>query len=140
MDKYLKDEWDEFKKHHKNIYNILFHILCGFIYMSVIFLLFKSYKNIALIVYILLLFISKINIYIIFVIFISIYIIINYLIKNNIKSLYLIILFIIFYFLPDLSHYLTNEKTVLNINNITFIKIFLNIFYLLPLSIQCLSN
>ena len=140
MLKHLEQEWIEFKQYHKNQFNISFHILCGIIYMSAFFLLFRQYKNILLLLYSILLFTSKIPIHIILTIYITIFFIINYSPLTHLSYKYLIFTFFIFYFAPDLSHYITKEKTVLNIHNITLLKIFFNIFYLLPFSILCLTN
>ena len=134
--KKIKKEFRDFKKHHKNIYNILFHIACGFAYMSLFFSLFREYKNIALLVYFILL-LMTINLMSALLIFIPIYYIINNVISFSTNNIYILL---IFYFLPELSHYITKEKTVLNVNNITIFSVFSNIFYLLPFSIECLFN
>ena len=60
--------------------------------------------------------------------------------KYKLKKANIFLLFLVFYFLPDLSHYLTNESSMLNINNITSLSLFTNIFYLLPFSIMSLFN
>ena len=134
--KIIKKEFDDFKKYHKNIYNVIFHIVCGFAYMSFFFSLFRDYKNIALSVYFLLL-LMTVNLMSAVLICIPIYYIINNVISFSPNNIYI---FLLFYFLPELSHYLTKEKTVLNIKNITSFSLFSNIFYLLPFSIQCLFN
>ena len=51
-----------------------------------------------------------------------------------------ITLIIIFYLLPEVSHYITDEPTVLKIENLNPISLFINIFYLLPFGILSLSN
>jgi len=135
--KIIKKEFDDFKKYHKNIYNISFHIVCGFVYMSFFFSLFADYKNIALSVYFLLL-LTTVNLMSAVLICMPIYYIINNVISFSATTN--IYIFLLFYFLPELSHYLTKEKTVLNIKNITTFSLFSNIFYLLPFSIQCLFN
>lgn len=140
MIKNIKEEFSEFKLYHKNIYNISFHIFCGFIFMSFFFLLFKKNKNVALLFYSIILLFTIHNIVISITIFLVLFIFINIFFKNYTSTTTILSLFLVFYFLPDLSHYLTKEKTVLNINNITFFKIFTNIFYLLPFSILCLPN
>jgi hypothetical protein len=140
MNTIIKKEYVEFEKYHKNIYNIYFHIVCGFIFMSFLFLLFNNYKYIILIIYSLLILFTIKNLFITFIILIillnMIYFINKY--KFNIKIIFL--LFLVFYFLPDLSHFLTNEPSMLNINNITPLSLFTNIFYLLPFSLMSLSN
>ena len=136
----IKKEFVEFEKNHKNIYNIYFHIVCGFIFMTFLFLLLKNYSNTLLLIYSLLLLFTIHNIIItciiIFTLFISSYFIKKY--KLSKRNTFL--LFLLFYFLPDLSHSLTKEPSMLNISNITLLSLFTNIFYLLPFSIICLSN
>ena len=134
--KLIKKEFDDFKKYHKNVCNVIFHIVCGFVYMSFFFSLFGDYKNIALCVYFLLL-LTTVNLMSAVLISIPIYYMINNVISFSSNNIYI---FLLFYFLPELSHYLTNEKTVLNVENITALSLFANIFYLLPFSIQCLFN
>jgi len=140
MNTIIKKEYVEFEKYHKNIYNIYFHIVCGFIFMTFLFLLFNNYKYIILIIYSLLILFTIKNLFITFIILVillnMIYFINKY--KFNIKIIFL--LFLVFYFLPDLSHFLTNEPSMLNINNITPLSLFTNIFYLLPFSLMSLSN
>ena len=140
MNAIIKKEFIDFEKYHKNKYNIYFHIVCGFIFMTFIFLLSKQYSNILLILYSLLLLFTINNIFITFTIFIILFIMV-YFIKNfNLSTMHTFLVFLVFYFLPDLSHYLTNEPSMLNINNITSLSLFTNIFYLLPFSVMCLFN
>ena len=35
----IKEEFNDFEKYHKNKYNLYFHIFCGFIFMTFLFLL-----------------------------------------------------------------------------------------------------
>lgn len=142
MNTIIKKDFVEFEKYHKNIYNIFFHILCGFIFMTLLFLLSKNNSNLLLILYSLLILFTINSLFITFTIF-SISFIIIHLIKRytyTISTLNIFLLFLVFYFLPDLSHYLTNELSfiALNINNITPLSLFINVFYLLPFSIMCL--
>ncbi len=44
----IESEFIDFKKYHKNKYNIYFHIVCGFIFMCSLFLLSKTYSNLLL--------------------------------------------------------------------------------------------
>jgi hypothetical protein len=137
--KSIKKEFVEFEKYHKNVYNIYFHIFCGFIFMTFIFLLSKKYSYLLLILYSLLLLFTIDNILITFIIFIILFIMIHVTKKYKISIIKAFILFLVFYFLPDLSHFLTNEPSMLNINNITTFSVFTNIFYLLPFSIMCIK-
>lgn len=140
MNTIIESEFIEFEKYHKNIYNIYFHIICGFIFMTFLFLLSNNYSNILLIIYSLLLQFTIYNLYVTFIIFIIIYFMIYFMKKYKLKKANIFLLFLVFYFLPDLSHYLTNEYSMLNINNITPLSLFTNIFYLLPFSIMSLFN
>ena len=136
----IKKEFIEFEKYHKNIYNIYFHILCGFVFMTLLFLLSNNYSNVLLILYSLLILftINKLNIA--FIIFSILFIMLHFVKKYKLETSKIFLLFLIFYFLPDLSHYLTNEPAMLNMSNITPLSIFTNIFYLLPFSFLTLSN
>lgn len=136
----IEREFIDFKKYHKNKYNIYFHIVCGFIFMCSLFLLSKTYSNLLLILYSLLVLFTIQNLLVTIVMFFVLLLIMGGLNKYKLTSLQLFGLFLLFYFLPDLSHYLTNEPSMLNMNNITPLSVFTNIFYLLPFSIMCLSN
>ena len=65
----IKKEFIEFKKYHKNIYNIYFHVLCGFVFMTFLFLLLNNYSNVLLILYSLLILFTIKNLLITFIIF-----------------------------------------------------------------------
>ena len=134
----IKKEFIEFKKYHKNIYNIYFHIVCGIFFMTFLFLLSNNYSNVLLILYSLLLLFTIHNLLITFIIFSILFIMVYFIKKYKFKTEIIFLLFMVFYFLPDLSHYLTNEPSMLNINNITPLSLFTNIFYLLPFSIMSL--
>jgi ABC-type siderophore export system fused ATPase/permease subunit len=140
MNKIIEKEFIDFEKYHRNIYNIYFHIICGFIFMAFLFLLSKNNSNLLLIIYSLLILFTTNNLFITVIIFIILSCM-NCFIKNNkLSNEHIFLLFLVFYCLPDLSHYLTNEPPMLNIDNITLLSLFVNIFYLLPFSIMCLSN
>ncbi len=47
---------------------------------------------------------------------------------------------LVFYFLPELSHYLTKESTVLNIETITIYDAIDNFFFLYPQSVLALTK
>ena len=139
MNNHIKKELDEFKKYHKNFFNIYFHIFCGFIFISLLALFFDKYSNMFIFIYSLLILLTTNNISITFIIIIFLLIIVYFLKKYKIPKTIILFLFIFFYFLPDLSHYLTKEKTILNIYNITPYSLFFNILYLLPLSLLCIN-
>jgi hypothetical protein len=144
MNSYIQKELTEFKPCHTNAFNIGFHIFCGFIFMSALLLLSKKYKTFLLLAYaLLLLFTMTANYFLpILLTIIGIYFT-SKMIKKlflNLNTIHLVVIFLIFYFLPDLSHYLTGEKTVMTLENITTESLFVNIFYLLPFSFVCLLN
>lgn len=136
----INNEYKEFKKYHTNIYNVLFHIICGVIYMVLFFLLFKKNEIFVLGLYALLLLLTLENTMIAIITSLILYCTLINIKDFNIDTKYIIGLFLLFYFLPDVSHYLTNEKTILTMESATLFDIFVNIFYLLPFSIQSLSN
>jgi len=140
MNTTIKKEFDDFEKHHKNIYNIYFHILCGFIFMTFLFLLSKNYSNLLLGLYSLLLLFTIDNIIITFIIFVILFIMIYVFKKYDISFYNKFIIFFIFYFLSSLSHYLTGEPTILNVNNITIYSIAINTLYFIPFTIFCLQK
>jgi hypothetical protein len=140
MNQIIKKEFSEFEKYHKDIFNIYFHIVCGFIFMSFLFLLSTNYSYVLLFLYSALLLFTIQNLFITFLIFIILFFMVYFIKKYKLKKINIFLLFLVFYFSPDLSHYLTNEPSMLNINNITPLSLFTNIFYLLPFSIICLSN
>uniref|UniRef100_A0A6C0EFT5 Uncharacterized protein n=1 Tax=viral metagenome TaxID=1070528 RepID=A0A6C0EFT5_9ZZZZ len=144
MNTIIKKEFIDFEKYHKNVYNIYFHIVCGFVFMTFLFLLSNSYSYsysyVLLILYSLLILFTIHNLFITFIIFIILFFMVYFIKKYKFKKVNIFLLFLVFYFLPDLSHYLTNEPSMLNINNITPLSLFTNIFYLLPFSIMSLFN
>ena len=131
----IRKEFDEFDKYHKNKYNLIFHVICGFCFMSSLFLL---TNDLSLIMYTLLLFLTISELKISVAIFIVLFTMVKLLKNYNFSTKAKLLSFLTFYFLPDLSHYLTNEPTMLNISDVTALSAFTNIFYLLPFSITCL--
>lgn len=134
----VKKEFIEFEKHHRNIYNICFHILCGFLFMTFLFSLFKGYSITLLILYsLLILFTIENSVLITIAFFFILLILVSFFQILNIPFFTKLILFFIFYFLSSLSHFLTGEKTVVNLNNLSFKTITINTLYFIPFSIQC---
>jgi hypothetical protein len=138
MNTIIKKEFIEFEKYHRNIYNIYFHIICGFIFMTFLFLLSNNYSNLLLILYTLFILFTFHNLFITFIIFIILFVMAHFVKKYKFSFLNKLIIFIIFYFLSSLSHFLTGEKTVLNINNLTLYSIIINTLYFIPFSMYCL--
>ena len=144
MNSYIQNELNDFKPCHSNTFNIIFHIFCGVIFMSALLLLSRKYKIFFLLAYSLLLLFTMTSTYFIPILLtiVGIYFT-SKIVKKfyvNLNTIQLSIIFLIFYFLPDLSHYLTGEKTVMTLENITIESLFVNIFYLLPFSFVCLLN
>jgi len=138
MYEFLEKEYNDFKLHHKNIYNILFHIICGICYLTILFLSLGEYKNEGLSIYIVLLMITLNDLKIVFPIIVTLTYLVNY--THYFESLEpksLFGFFVLFYFLPDISHYFTNNQIIMHTDPY---KIFINTFYLLPFSIKCLIS
>ena len=136
----LEKEYKTFTVYHKNTYNVLFHIFSSLMFMSIMFKLLGKYQNIGLVSYLLLLLLTIKNLNIIILIFVLVYIIINHVLIHKLSNKYYLILFIIFYYLPELSHILFGEsnKDVIKrfLENPTEFPVFINIFYLLPFSLK----
>lgn len=125
---------EEFQRYHKNIYNILFHLFCGMVYTSLFFSLFPGY------VYVLY---FSITLYLfpnvsVFLALSLVALARMYPHKMSVKMTGLAIL--VFYFLPDVSHYLTGEETVLNIYTVTALDLVDNFFLLLPHTMLALTK
>jgi hypothetical protein len=141
MDDCILREYNDFKKYHKHKFNIIFHAFCGIMYMTFFFLLFNTYSIPLLILYSIIILFTFKNTFIIISQFLILLILIKIFTKYLILDKYIIIiLMVLFYLLPELSHYILNEKTVLNISNITLSNIVINIYYLLPFSMRLLFN
>lgn len=138
MNEILKKELIQFKLFHKNSFNVYFHILCGFIFMTCLLLISNKYSYLLLVIYSLIILFTLNDIIVSFIIFTILFVLLCYIKNKNLTKQNILYLFLFFYFLPELSHYLTNEPTVLNINNVTPLTLILNIFYLLPFSLKIL--
>lgn len=138
MNNYIKNEYLDFANYHNSRLNIMIHILSGILYMSSLNIL---SNNILLLPYILLLLLTlnKVDVILfsLFLLYLSTTVLQSY--KLNYKTH--IILFINGCFIvPELSHLITNEMIVLNINNISIVKLITNIVYFLPFSIDRFSE
>ena len=140
MNTLIKKEFIEFEKYHKNVYNIYFHIACGFIFMTFLFLLLKNYSYYLLFLYSLLLLFTIHNLFVAFGIFVILFGMIYVIQKYNLSFFSKLILFVIFYFLSSLSHFITGETTILNMKNLTIYSILINTLYFIPFSIYCLHR
>ena len=140
MNTVIKKEFIEFEKYHKNVYNIYFHIACGFIFMTFLFLLLKNYSYYLLSLYSLLLLFTIHNLFVAFGIFVILFGMIYVIQKYNLSFFSKLIIFVIFYFLSSLSHFITGETTILNMKNLTIYSILINTLYFIPFSIYCLHR
>ncbi len=139
MNKIINEEYDLFKKYHKNIYNIMFHILCGFIFMAFFFTAFAKYSYLALSLYFAGILATTGMGYVSGVIYVVLAILVYIIGHFRISTEKLLLGSIVFYMLPDASHYLTGEPSLLNWNNLTVTNVITNVFYLLPFSIMCVT-
>lgn len=138
MNNYIKTEYSEFALHHNNMINIIVHILSGILYMSSLNVL---SKNRLIYWYILLLLLTYDEYIIIIVSLYYIHLSTNSFISKKISRPSCIIIFLAGCFLfPEISHIVTNEDTILNIDNITIDKVIINIIYFLPFSMNRFSE
>ena len=140
MKQTINKEYQLFTLYHKNKFNILFHLVCGFIYMSVLFKLLNKNQNLGILMYMFLLLLTMNNIFLTLIICGGIYLFLNYYFTQKMSILKLLIMFLLFYNLPFLSHYALNESNQDVVDrfyesplNFPFI---INIIYLLPFSFK----
>ena len=138
MQTFIENELNDFMNYHKNIVNISFHILCGSIFMSFLFLLLKKHAYIAILLYTIFVYLSLNHIILSLCVLFSLLIFTIGLKQFKLSMRSILMYSLIFYFLPDLTHILTNEKTVLKVDSL--LSILTNIVYLLPFSILSLFN
>ena len=138
MQTLIKNELNDFMNHHKNIVNISFHILCGSIFMSFLFLLLNKHTYTGIIVYTIFVYLSLNHIILSLCVLFILLLFTTGLKQFKLSMRSILIYGLVFYFLPDLTHILTNEKTVLKIDSL--LSILTNIVYLLPFSILSLFN
>lgn len=129
----MDHEYTEFRKYHKNVFNIWFHIVCGFFYIAALAVL-TGYPVLAILVYSCIV-AATVDISIAILIAIGLFLVYPIL---QIKPQFLFIIFILAYFGPDLSHYLSNEPTQLSLETVTPYSLTIVVFYLLPFSIRTL--
>jgi hypothetical protein len=136
---YIQSELDEFLLYHKNYINRIIHVLTGIIYVSCLNILF--YKGRFLIIYFIILLFTFPSIISSLLSITLIYVTSQIILKFKTTPFFSYILISIFviccFIVPEISHYITNEETVINIQS-PFTKIVTNIFYFLPFSITSL--
>jgi len=127
-----------FKEHHKNQFNLTFHVICGMAYMGMVIHLVGPMFILPYCLYLCYLFPRYVPIHA--AIGIMLYAI------HNFMSLFswpvkLKVMFIVFFYMaPELSHWLTSENTVLRVNDLSITSISENFFLLPPLSILSYIN
>lgn len=129
-----------FKNSHKNIINILLHIICGCLYISLISCCFINYYHCAILLYSSFVYYLTSDIMLTLVIYGILYCITNKIIQNKLPTLTLLGLAFAFYMLPEMGHILCDETTVLSTENFNLNEIIINIFVLLPYSILSLVD
>lgn len=130
----LDGSLSEFREHHRNRANLVFHILCGFIYIGCFLSIFYGFISIP--VYTILL-----------VILFPQYLVINIMIGIGLFGVhialaalrirswfYKALIAAVFYMAPEISHVATKERTVLAYDSLTIGSILENFFLLLPYS------
>lgn len=134
---YIIQEYEEFKSYHQNKYNLIMHILSGILYMGSLNVLTNG-NLLPYYVFFLLLTHERISS---LSSFLYIKVGSTILMFINVSTNALILMFLLGCFIfPEISHYVTNEKTLLNMQNATPVKVATNIIYFLPFSIQCLMK
>ena len=135
----VQTEYESFSKTHRDRLNILFHVFCGTIYTASLVLLVPFNYSFVFLIYVALIAILldlKTALLSGAALAIGINIILS--LKPSVPMLLTILA--IFYVLPEASHLLTGEKTVLKIDDISIIDIAVNIISLLPFSVKTLLN
>ena len=138
--KFIKEEYNHFYQAHQNVWNILFHVFCGAVFTSCLILLLPSaYYAMFIALFLTLVWISLPMTMHVFVSLSSVLLIFfGILSAFEMSNNTLLLIAILFYFLPELSHIITQEKTAINIKNITVLNVWINIMYLLPFSVKTL--
>ena len=126
----------DFQDNHRDLGNILFHIACGMVYISLFFTCFPVQVFLIYSLILLFLFPNPIILFTLPVLFF----LRNHILAYKPSVLYVLAGVLIFYFAPELSHYITGEETVLNINTVSALDIIDNFFLLLPYSLSALTS
>jgi hypothetical protein len=131
----IEQKKQEFQAHHKNTFNILFHIGCGLVYMSLFLSLLPSeffwvYGGIVI------LFFPNVQV---FLGLVALFFGASWLRNQRLGLGKTFGLILFFYVLPEVSHWLTQEETVLQANTISLLDIVDNFFFLYPHSLLSLS-
>jgi hypothetical protein len=127
------DSIRSFKKHHTNTFNLSFHVLCGIVYTSMCVHLIGVWS---LIPYFLsLCYVFPEYMYVNICITTVLYVLNELYNKMKLSVPLKLGIVICFYMAPELSHWITGETTVLQLNNVSISSVIENFVFLLPLSI-----
>lgn len=132
----INEQYKIFEKSHKNKINQIIHVVCSLFFVS--FLNVFIFKGRFLFLYLLILlftsdiFESLIGIFIVYILSFCI-------LKLKLNATQLIIGILLFYFIiPEVSHLITNEESLLGEFNI--LDSFINFTHLLPFSLSVINN
>jgi hypothetical protein len=128
---------NDFREHHKNKINIVFHIFCGLVYVS---LLLHLFGPIGVVAYTIFICICQPKFTAIFLALGTLLYLLHTVYKEvHLNTVSIFIICLVAYFAPEVSHLLTKENTVLDINSITLYSLVENFVMLLPYSIITLT-
>ena len=142
---WVQHEKKEFLDHHRSIINILIHIVCGIVYMSGLLLLvsrvFCRPSSTSCVLWwiifyaTLCMFLFPESWLMMIVMIVLLHYTTSYHFFSSMSSRNLFLLSFVFYMLPDIGHFLSKEAIIVSIHNVIS-----NIFFLLPLSLQCIVS
>jgi hypothetical protein len=136
----LEKEKADFQAHHTNRINIWINIVCGFLFMTFLLLLLGPLKYVALVIYILFLWVSFGYRFFILGIGLVLAAMVAIFSRWNLSQLQLVVLFFFFYFASAGAHWATGEPTILTMEKMGLEAIFVNTFYFIPFSLFCLDT
>lgn len=137
MNTALQTELAEFRRYHRNPYNVWFHILCGCIYMAALMTLGGTYRYVLTLGYGILVGVSLGDVRTAILstgAIIAVMQSLPYLTPAALAGLAFVA-----YMAPEVSHYATGEPAVLTLESITPFTAFVNVAYLLPFSMKSLT-
>jgi len=149
----FKKSLEDFRDHHKNKWNLGFHFLCGLIYTSIFLFLLGGMTGAVwpILLYALLLialvpsweYLMAIVLIIVLLLFMN-WLLMKIKMKMKITTYFPIILMmviVLFYMAPELSHMMTKEKTVLTWEGLSIVMLWKgieNFLFLFPYTVYSL--
>jgi uncharacterized membrane protein YGL010W len=137
MNTALQAELTEFRRYHRNPYNVWFHILCGCIYMAALLNLGGAYRYVLTAAYGILIAATMGDVRTAILSTGAIIVVMQSL--PHLTPAALAGLAFVAYMAPEVSHYATGEPAVLTLDSITPFTAFVNVVYLLPFSMKSLT-